>query len=126
VPTPSSKDVALAFFDLAFVKKDPATARRELIGDVYVQHNPGAPDGPEGFVEMISGLFARAPAFRTELRHVVAEDDMVALHHHAHLSEDGPGVAVIDLFRIKDGKVVEHWDVVQPVPETSANSNAMF
>jgi predicted SnoaL-like aldol condensation-catalyzing enzyme len=124
---PDSKQTALEFYELAFVKKNPAEAAERFFGpEGYKQHNPMAPDGGEAFVKAISGLYAAFPDFSTESKRVIAEGDLVAIHHHVHMTKDDAGQAVVDIFRISNGKVVEHWDVVQPVPDEAQNGNTMF
>lgn len=121
-----AKRLVLDFFDLALVQRKPAEAAERFLGEQYIQHNPGAPDGPQAFADFIGGLFAQAPEASFDLKRSVAEDDLVALHHHMKLSLDDVGQAVVDIFRVQDGRVVEHWDVIQPVPTESANDNGMF
>lgn len=122
-----SKQVALDFFETAFINRQPDLAAEKYFGPAgYKQHNPEAPDGAEGFVAAISGLFEALPDFSIEIKRVLAEDELVAIHAHRHLAPGGNGDAVIDIFRVVDGKVVEHWDVVQPVPDNPANDNTMF
>ncbi len=122
----SSKQAALEFFDKAFVQGKPAEAAQELMGATYTQHNPSVADGKETFVAAIGGMFEQFPEFSTEIKRVIAEDDLVAIHHHVKMTEEDRGTAVVDIFRIENGKVVEHWDILQPVPEAPANDNTMF
>jgi predicted SnoaL-like aldol condensation-catalyzing enzyme len=122
-----SKQTALGFFELAFVQKNPAEAAAQYFGDEgYTQHNPAAPDGAEAFVSVISGLYEAFPDFSIERKREVVDGDLVVIHSHVHMTKEDLGMAVVDMFRVNDGKVVEHWDVVQPVPEETANDNTMF
>jgi predicted SnoaL-like aldol condensation-catalyzing enzyme len=121
-----AKQIVLDFYELAFVQRKPDEAARDLMGDSYTQHNPDVPDGKDAFVGAISGMFGQFPDFSTEKKRVIAEDDLVVIHHHVKMTKDDRGTAVADIFRVQDGKVVEHWDIVQPVPEKTANSNTMF
>ena len=121
-----AKQVVSDFFDLAFVKRDPARAAERYLGTTYTQHNPTAPDGAEVFPALIGGLFAQAPEASFHLKRVIAEDDLVVLHYNLKMSPDDLGQAVVDIFRVEDDRIVEHWDVMQPVPTESANDNGMF
>jgi predicted SnoaL-like aldol condensation-catalyzing enzyme len=124
--TDANKETVLSFYELAFREKDPAAAADRFLGETYVQHNPQAPDGPEGFKAALSAIFAQAPELSLELKRVVAEGDLVVLHSHMRMAAGDPGFAVVDVFRVEGARIVEHWDVVQPVPEQSANDNTMF
>jgi predicted SnoaL-like aldol condensation-catalyzing enzyme len=122
----SVKEIGLAFHKMAFVDKNPKGAREQFMGDTYIQHNPQVPDGPDVFVGAIEGFQAQFPEQTNEVKRVIVEDDLVVLHIELHFVPGDRGMAVVDIFRIKDGKVVEHWDVLQEVPEESANSNTMW
>jgi predicted SnoaL-like aldol condensation-catalyzing enzyme len=121
-----AKRVVLDFFDLAFVRREPAQAAERYLGDAYTQHNPTAPDGAAVFPDLIGGLFAQAPDASFHLTRAIAEDDLVVLHYNLKFFPDDLGQAVVDIFRVQDGRIVEHWDVMQPVPAESANDNGMF
>ena len=121
-----AKRLVLDFFDRAFVQRKAAEARERYMGDVYIQHNPLAPDGPDLFVEFIGQFQAMAPDMVFDLKRVIAEGDLVVLHYHLTMTPDDLGRAVVDIFRVEDGKIVEHWDVLQDVPAQSANNNTMF
>ena len=116
-----AKRVVLDFFDPAFVRREPAEC---YLGAGCTQHNPTAPDGAAAFPGLIGGLFTHAPGASVHLERAIAEDDLVVLHYNLKLSADDPGRAVVDIFRAQDGQIVEHWDVVQPVPAEAANDNA--
>jgi predicted SnoaL-like aldol condensation-catalyzing enzyme len=121
-----AKRVVLDFFDLAFVNREPEQARDRYLGATYTQHNPAAPDGPEIFPTLIGGLFAQAPEASFHLKRVVAENDVVVLHYNLKMFPGDLGQAVVDIFRVEEGRIVEHWDVIQPVPAESNNDNGMF
>ena len=95
-------------------------------GDRYIQHNPQAEDGPEAFIGFVKWLRGEYPRLKLHIKRVVADGDMVATHSHLVLVPGEPGRALADFFRLENGKVVEHWDVIQDVSESSANSNGMF
>lgn len=96
-------------------------------GSYYIQHNPLAPEGWEGFKGFINYFLTQNPNLKAKIVRVIAEGDFVVAHSHFTLSEqDQHGLAAMDIFRLENGKIVEHWDVLQPVPEKSANANGMF
>jgi len=121
----ANKKLVIAFYDASINKKDFAAASRYL-GSQYKQHNPTAPDGPEGLKAFIEFLKARFPNQHGEIKQVVAEGDLVVLHVRSTRGDNTPGRAIVDIFRVEHGKVVEHWDVIQDIPEKAANSNGMF
>lgn len=121
-----NKRTVIAFYELAFNAHQPAEAMRVYGGSTYTQHNPEVANGPEGFIEFVMGFGARFPEKHIEIKRVIAEGDLVVLHAHARMSPADRGAAIFDMFRLKDGKIVEHWDVIQPIPERSANGNGMF
>ncbi len=121
-----AKRIVLDFFDLAFVQREAALAAERYLGETYTQHNPTAPDGPEVFPTLIGGLFTQAPQASFHLKRAIAEDDQVVLHYNLQMFPGDLGQAVVDIFRVEDGRIVEHWDVMQPVPADSNNDNGMF
>ena len=124
--THAAKRVVLEFFDLAFVNRQPEQARDRYLGADYRQHNPTAPDGAEIFPTLINGLFAQAPEASFHLKRAIAEEDLVVLHYNLKMFPDDLGQAVVDIFRVEDERIVEHWDVMQPVPAETNNDNGMF
>jgi predicted SnoaL-like aldol condensation-catalyzing enzyme len=120
-----NKRIATEFYDAAINRKDFAAASQYL-GSGYKQHNPTAADGAEGLRGFIDFLKSRFPNQRGEIKRVIAEGDLVVLHVHSTRGDDTPGRAIVDIFRIENGKVVEHWDVIQDIPAQSANANGMF
>lgn len=120
-----NKEIVIAFYDAAINDKDFEAASAYL-GDKYIQHNPLAADGPEGLKAFLDFAKANMSTFKVEFKQVFADGDYVIVHVHAKASPEDRGNAVMDIFRLEDGKVVEHWDVIQAIPETSANDNTMF
>ena len=122
----ANKDVVLAFYETAINKKD-ADAAAAFIGPKYIQHNPRAADGVEALKGFINGYLKKAnPALKATVRRVVVQDDLVVLHVQSLAQPGGPETAIVDIFRVENGKIVEHWDVMQQVPEQMAHGNTMF
>ena len=121
-----NKETVRAFYDLAFNLKKPEEAVGRYLGSTYTQHNPMAGDGPQPFIEFVNGFVGRFPELTVDIKRVIAEGDLVVTHSLMKTSHDDRGTAAADIFRLEDGKIVEHWDVLQPVPETAANDNTMF
>jgi predicted SnoaL-like aldol condensation-catalyzing enzyme len=120
-----NKKTVRALYEAALNKKDFAEASKYL-GAKYTQHNPNAADGPEGLKGFIGFLREKFPNNHSEIKRIFADGDYVIVHVHAVREPGTRGNAIIDIFRLEDGKVVEHWDVVQPIPEKAANNNGMF
>ena len=120
-----NKKTVLDFYDKAINQKDFEAAAKHF-GGRYVQHNPNAADGPEGLKAFLAFLKEKFPASRSEIKRVFADGDYVILHVHAVREPGTRGSAIVDIFKLEGGKIVEHWDVVQPIPEKAANANGMF
>jgi predicted SnoaL-like aldol condensation-catalyzing enzyme len=115
------------FYDLAFNKKQPEEAVKRYLGSSYRQHNPLAGDGAEPFIGFVRWITGANPGLRMDFKRMVAEGDLVVVHAHMIPAPGARGTAVMDIFRLdQSGKIVEHWDVLQEVPEKAANSNTMF
>ncbi len=121
----ANKKIVVDFYDKAINEKDFEAASKHL-GSRYTQHNPNAADGPEGLKAFLQFLKDKFPNSRSEIKRVFADGDFVILHVHAVREPGARGTAVVDIFKLENGKVVEHWDVVQPIPEKAANTNGMF
>jgi predicted SnoaL-like aldol condensation-catalyzing enzyme len=120
-----NRDVVLDFYESGVNRRDYAGAFRHL-DPSYVQHNPSASDGPEGLREFFTRLEESYPDFRVEIRRVFIEGDMVAVHVRSFNGPTTNGEAGVNIFRLENGKIVEHWDVIQPIPERMPHSNTMF
>jgi predicted SnoaL-like aldol condensation-catalyzing enzyme len=121
----ANKKTVVEFYEQGLNRKD-FDAAVKFIGPRYFQHNPTAPDGPEGFKAFLGFLREKFPDSHSEIKRVFADGDYVILHVHAVREKGSRGRAIVDIFKLEDGKIVEHWDVVQDVPEKSANTNGMF
>ena len=121
----ANKKNVVEFYDKALNQKDFEAAARHL-GPRYTQHNPVAADGPEGLKAFIQFLRDKFPNARSEIKRVFAEGDYVIVHVHAIREPGTRGRAIIDIFKLENGKLVEHWEVAQDVPEKAANANGMF
>ena len=123
--TEANKKAVIAFYDAAINQKDFEAAAK-FIGPRYVQHNPRAADGPEGLRAFLALLREKFPDYHSEIKRVFADGDYVILHVHNVPTPGARGAAIVDIFKLENGKVVEHWDVRQDIPEQAANSNTMF
>ncbi|OPY97613.1 polyketide cyclase [Bradyrhizobium sacchari] len=121
----ANRAAVLAFYEKGLNQKD-ADAAIAYIGNRYVQHNPNAPDGPDGFRKFIGFLREKLPNAHSEIKRSFVDGDYVILHVHSVREPGTRGRAIVDIFKLEDGKIVEHWDVVQDIPENPANGNTMF
>ncbi len=121
-----NKQTVLAYLNTAFNEKKPAEAVQKYGGSHYIQHNPQAPDGFEAFIQVVGGFLEQFPQVSFDIKRAVAEGDLVVTHSLLKTSPEDRGTAVADFFRLEEGKVVEHWDVLQPIPESAANEHPMF
>lgn len=121
-----NKKNSVAFYDLMFNQCKPKEAIDQYVGDRYIQHNPHVGDGKQSFIEYFEKMAAEYPGKKVEFKRVIGEDEYVVLHCYQWWPDDVE-YAGIDIFRFdKDGKIVEHWDVLQTIPTHSAHDNGMF
>lgn len=124
--TMSARQVVDAFIPLFYEQKNAKLAFERWVAPGYIQHNPHAPTGAAAAVAFLQPFFDANPQLQYSIKRVFGSDGLVAVHYHWQMGPEDRGSAVIDIFRVADCKIVEHWDVVQPVPEKSANDNTMF
>lgn len=120
------KKIVRDFYEMAFNQHKPAEAAKIYIGHHYIQHHPGVPDGAAAFYGYFENFFREYPKYHVEIKRVIAEGNLVVLHLHGRKDDQDRGRAIVDIFRLENGKIVEHWDVIQDVPEKTAGSNTMF
>ncbi|PES74769.1 pyruvate kinase [Bacillus anthracis] len=120
-----NKKMVVDFYNEVFNKHNIDIIPKYVSED-YKQHNPFVADGRKAFMDFFKEDFVKNPNSSAEIKRVVADGDTVALHVHSRTNSQDMGVAIVDIFRIKDGKIVEHWDVIQEIPNEAANNNTMF
>ena len=120
-----NKKNAIAFYKMAY-EGNPRDAVDRFVGDVYIQHNPAVEDGKGGFIDYFERMAKEYPEKDIEFVRVIAEDDLIALHTH----QTWPGnieYVTMDFFRFdENGKIAEHWDSIQEIPDKHANNNTMY
>lgn len=120
-----NKQNAIAFYRMAY-EGNPKEAVEKFVGDVYIQHNPSVKDGKEGFIDYFERMSKEYPEKNIEFVRVIAEEDLVVVHTHQTWPKDDEYVTM-DFFKFdENGKIIEHWDTVQQIPEKRANNNMMY
>ena len=124
------KEVVTQFLQELYIEKKVRSSFEKWVDPGYIQHNPYAQTGREAAIAFLTKFVEGNPGQRTTIHRVIADGNLVAAHSHGWQEQGTPeqkrGFAVVDMFRVEGCKVMEHWDVISPVPETSANTNTMF
>ena len=123
--TETNRAIVEHFVDIFYRQKDARQAFMTYVAEDYEQHNPNIPDGRDAAIEFLEPMFSR-PDSRFSVKRILVDGDLAAVHLHGQSNVTEPGGAVVDLFRLKDGLIVEHWDVLQPIPKQSINPHPMF
>lgn len=122
-----NKANVLDFYELAFNQHKLQEAVNKHIGKEYLQHNPSVADGGQAFIDAFAPFLKEHPQSRASVKRVIAEGDLVMVHVHSQMNAKNRGEAVVDIFRLdNNGKIVEHWDVIQAVPEKTVSGRGMF
>lgn len=124
--TEINRKIVTDFYEGVFLKHQVKEYADRYIGNQYIQHNPHVPDGKEPFVNYFTQYFKEKPQAKNSIKRVIADGNLVALHVHSVQDNQDLGEAIVDIFRVENGKIVEHWDVIQPITTSSANNNTMF
>lgn len=122
---PDNRAIVTDFARLFYTERNVRAAFEAYVAEDYTQHNPGITDGRDAAVALLDPMFSQAGReFR--IKQIIVDGDMAVIHVHAIPSPGERGASVFDMYRLEGGKIVEHWDAIQPVPETSANTHPMF
>ena len=125
-PEENNKVLVTSFYNDVFVAHSTKVAAETYLSVDYIQHNPSIATGRQPFIDYFVPYFAANPTAISVVKRVLADGDLVAVHVNSKQNPQDVGLAIVDIFRVKDGKIVEHWDVLQPVSTTPANNNTMF
>jgi predicted SnoaL-like aldol condensation-catalyzing enzyme len=120
------KEVVTRFMNEFYVEKRVREAFETWVEPGYIQHNPLAQNGRDAAIAFLDPFFKSHPDISYSIKRIIADGNLVAVHSHAVFNPGERGIAIVDILRVDGCKVAEHWDVAQPVPERSANTNGMF
>lgn len=122
--TAATRAIVTGFVSLFYLERDVRGAFERFVAPGYIQHNPAIPDGRDAAITALTPMFAD-PDFHADLKRVLADGDYGVIHLHGY-RRDQRGGAVMDLYRVADGQIVEHWDVIQAIPETARNDHPLL
>ena len=122
--TAANREIVKRFADLFYAQHKVRLAFETYAATTYVQHSPGIADGRDAAIAVLEPMFSR-PNFVVHIRRILVDGDMAAVMIHAD-REGAAGGALVDLFRLKDGKIVEHWDVNERIPVQASNPHPFF
>ena len=120
------KEVVTQFMTRFYLEKQVREAFETWVEPGYIQHNPLAKTGRDAAIAFLEPFFKSHPDIHYEIKRIIADGNLVAVHSHGVFTPGERGLAIVDILRVEGCKIAEHWDVVQPVPEKSANTNGMF
>ncbi len=120
------KQVVTRFMTTFYIEKQVRRAFETWVDPGYIQHNPMAATGRDAAIAFLEPFFANNPGMNYSIKRIIADGNLVVVHAHGKMSAEDRGMAVVDILRVQGCKVMEHWDVVQPVPDKAANTNGMF
>lgn len=123
--TERNRIVVQDFARIFYAEKDVERAFQTYVVSDYIQHNPGIADGRQAAIDALKPMFSR-PGAQFDVKRIIIDGDMAVIHLFGRGDPATPGAAVADIYRLKDGKIVEHWDIMQPMPAKSANPHPMF
>ncbi len=119
-----NEDIVMEFISNVFIAKNASAAVNYLEKD-YIQHNPTVPTGREAFINTFTKIFEKNPNFNSQVQRTYTDGDYVIVHSYS--PDQNNGRAIVDIYRVNDnGKIAEHWDIIQPIPSNPANNNTMF
>ena len=121
-----NKRIVVEFYEMAFVDRNGVEAAERYLSEDYIQHNPYTSTGRRAFIDYVVSSSKENPEAYSEIKRVIAEGDLVVVHVHDRINKTDRGSAVVDIFRVANGKIVEHWDVIQTIPEQDLSGNSMF
>lgn len=124
-PTERNRAVVQDFARIFYADRDVERAFLKHVVPDYIQHNPGIADGRQAAIDALKPMFSR-PSAQFDVKRIIVDGDMAVVHLFGRGDPSTPGAAVADIYRLKDGKIVEHWDILQPMPAKSANPHPMF
>ena len=122
--TAATRTLITEFARLFYLERDVRAAFETFVAPGYLQHNPGLPDGRDAAIAALAPMFAD-PDFHADLKRVLADGDYGLIHLHGYRGDESGG-AVMDLYRVAGGRIVEHWDVIQPFPAAARNDHPLF
>jgi predicted SnoaL-like aldol condensation-catalyzing enzyme len=123
--TEQTRAIIESFAEMFYAQRDVRTAFLTFVAEDYIQHNPNIPDGRSAAIAALEPKFSR-PDARFDVKRIIVDGNLAVIHLHGRVGDGDPGGAVADIYRLADGRIVEHWDVLQPVPEHTANPHPMF
>jgi predicted SnoaL-like aldol condensation-catalyzing enzyme len=122
----SNRQVVTRFINLFYTQGRVREAFMTYVAPGYIQHNPIARDGRDAAIAALEPFFASQPGAIREVQRIIVDGNLAAVHVRLRQNPQDLGFAVVDILRLENGMIVEHWDVIQAVPEHSANAHPMF